>query len=303
MRKLVFIPLMILLLTGKIFSQGSLFFVGSALGVVSHSVQQPLIDFNKFFVFENFRILMGEKFEEYLPGAFMVVENKYTDNGTYGKQPVGVHFSFDTLQLGVNIADAATSNSQGVNFTLGINVNFDAFDIGVNYKQKNNSLGIFYSYGNKDKLLYLGIGYTFNGNNVRLPTGSQSTLVERSPQSFSHIFSASGIFKSQFTIGYDMEISVVNTLIPFYAGFLLESYLSDYFFLNFKGTFSTILFQNNVYYSPWEFSLNPQIKFTLENHCISGGVSLNIYEGWENSDGYSSYDVKIRMPIVWKYQY
>lgn len=256
------------------------------------------------------QILVGDQFTQALPGSYMVVYDDYTNNGVYGYQYFGMNFLFDMVQGGFSIPDMTVSKDFSMNMHFGINGTFDLggsdLNVGAVYKIKEESFGIFASYGSLDDRFYIGGGYTFHGNNIQNVNNFKFNLVTipKVERTNSNVISLTGLYHGGVSIGGDLEVSFDDdndTLL--YAGALFAMDILNNLTFKVTAGYGANFIKDKNWNGAWNVDIYPRVIFNMGKHRLIGGAEFYLCEGkrWSNADS----DVKFAfaIPVSWRYTF
>lgn len=256
------------------------------------------------------QILVGEQFTQALPGSYMVVYDDYTNNGVYGNKYFGMNFLFDVVQGGFSVPELTISDKFDMNMHFGINGTFalggSDLNVGAVYKIKEESFGIFASYGSIYDQFYIGGGYTFNGENLLDVSKFKFTLPEQLPNATvtnSNVISLTGIYNGGISVGGDLEVSFGDNKTALYAGGLFAMGLMKNLTFKFTGAYGGYFVDSKIGRDRWSVDLYPRVIFNIGKHRLIGGMEFNFYEAQSSANADSNVDFAFAIPISWRYTF
>lgn len=256
------------------------------------------------------QILVGQNFKQALPGSYMVVYDEYTNNGVYGNKYFGMNFLFDVVQGGFSVPELTISDKFDMNMHFGINGTFalggSDLNVGAVYKIKEESFGIFASYGSIYDQFYIGGGYTFNGENLLDVSKFKFTLPEQLPNATvtnSNVISLTGIYNGGVSIGGDLEVSFGENRTALYAGGLFAIDIINNLTFKFTGTYGGYFVDSEIERDRWSVDLYPRVIFNIGKHRLIGGMEFNFYETQPFVSADSDVKFAFAIPISWRYTF
>lgn len=259
------------------------------------------------------QILVGQNFKQALPGSYMVVYDDYTNNGVYGNKYFGMNFLFDVVQGGFSVPELTISDKFDMNMHFGINGTFalggSDLNVGAVYKIKEESFGIFASYGSIYDQFYIGGGYTFNGENLlrierfkfELPEFPWKDDFKRGKD---NTISLTGLYNGALSVGGDLEVTFAkNDSTLFYTGALVALDIINNLTFKFTGAYSAQFFDSKDDRALWSVDLYPRVIFNIGKHRLIGGMEFNFYEKVKNANLDSNVDFAFAIPISWRYTF
>lgn len=253
------------------------------------------------------QILVGEQFTQALPGSYMVVYDDYTNNGVYGNKYFGMNFLFDVVQGGFSVPELTISDKFDMNMHFGINGTFalggSDLNVGAVYKIKEESFGIFASYGSIYDQFYIGGGYTFNGENIFNVSRFKfdfSNIIPNFKKGKDNVITLTGLYNGPISVGGDMEVTFAeNDSTILYTGALVAWDFLSNLTLKVTGSYAGELLKSENEKGAWSVDLYPRVIFNIGKHRLIGGMEFNFYD--VNADS----DVKFAfaIPISWRYTF
>lgn len=265
------------------------------------------------------QIVLGPKYCQALPGSFLVVYDDYTQNGIYGEKYFGINFIFDMVQGGFSVptminddGDFSLSANFGINGTIPIGGR--DLNIGATYKMTNESFGVFASYGSLYDTFYVGGGYTFNGTSIfltrRFKPGFSDVDGKRYWGEKNNVIALTGLYNGPVSVGGDVEVAFAEASEPtketatlLYTGILVSWDILDNLTLKFTGSYGTQFYKSKKLKGAFSVDLYPRITFTIGNHCLSGGMEFNFYDGIRGVNEKIEADFGFALPIAWRYTF
>lgn len=256
------------------------------------------------------QILVGQNFKQALPGSYMVVYDEYTNNGVYGNKYFGMNFLFDVVQGGFSVPELTISDKFDMNMHFGINGTFalggSDLNVGAVYKIKEESFGIFASYGSIYDQFYIGGGYTFHGENLLDVSKFKFTLPEQLPNATvtnSNVISLTGIYNGGVSIGGDLEVSFGENRTALYAGGLFAIDIINNLTFKFTGTYGGYFVDSEIERDRWSVDLYPRVIFNIGKHRLIGGMEFNFYETQYFVNADSDVKFAFAIPVSWRYTF
>lgn len=256
------------------------------------------------------QFLVGQNFSQALPGSYMVVYDDYTNNGVYGNKYFGMNFLFDMVQGGFSIPELTISDKFDMNMHFGINGTFalggSDLNVGAVYKIKEESFGIFASYGSIYDQFYIGGGYTFHGENLLGVSKFKFPLTGQLPNTTvtnSNVISLTGIYNGGVSIGGDLEVSFGENRTALYAGGLFAIDIINNLTFKFTGTYGGYFVDSEIERDRWSVDLYPRVIFNIGKHRLIGGMEFNFYETQPLVSADSDVKFAFAIPISWRYTF
>lgn len=256
------------------------------------------------------QFLVGQNFSQALPGSYMVVYDDYTNNGVYGNKYFGMNFLFDMVQGGFSIPELTISDKFDMNMHFGINGTFalggSDLNVGAVYKIKEESFGIFASYGSIYDQFYIGGGYTFHGENLLGVSKFKFPLTGQLPNTTvtnSNVISLTGIYNGGVSIGGDLEVSFGENRTALYAGGLFAIEIINNLTFKFTGTYGGYFVDSEIERDRWSVDLYPRVIFNIGKHRLIGGMEFNFYETQYFVNADSDVKFAFAIPISWRYTF
>ena len=256
------------------------------------------------------QFLVGQNFSQALPGSYMVVYDDYTNNGVYGNKYFGMNFLFDMVQGGFSIPELTISDKFDMNMHFGINGTFalggSDLNVGAVYKIKEESFGIFASYGSIYDQFYIGGGYTFHGENLLGVSKFKFPLIGQLPNTTvtnSNVISLTGIYNGGVSIGGDLEVSFGENRTALYAGGLFAIDIINNLTFKFTGTYGGYFVDSEIERDRWSVDLYPRVIFNIGKHRLIGGMEFNFYETQPFVNADSDVKFAFAIPISWRYTF
>lgn len=256
------------------------------------------------------QFLVGQNFSQALPGSYMVVYDDYTNNGVYGNKYFGMNFLFDMVQGGFSIPELTISDKFDMNMHFGINGTFalggSDLNVGAVYKIKEESFGIFASYGSIYDQFYIGGGYTFHGENLLGVSKFKFPLTGQLPNTTvtnSNVISLTGIYNGGVSIGGDLEVSFGENRTALYAGGLFAIDIINNLTFKFTGTYGGYFVDSEIERDRWSVDLYPRVIFNIGKHRLIGGMEFNFYETQRFVNADSNVKFAFAIPISWRYTF
>lgn len=257
------------------------------------------------------QILVGEQFTQALPGSYMVVYDDYTNNGVYGNKYFGMNFLFDVVQGGFSVPELTISDKFDMNMHFGINGTFalggSDLNVGAVYKIKEESFGIFASYGSIYDQFYIGGGYTFNGENIFNVSRFKfdfSDIIPNFKKGKDNVITLTGLYNGPISVGGDMEVTFAeNDSTILYTGALVAWDFLSNLTLKVTGSYAGEFLKSENEKGAWSVDLYPRVIFNIGKHRLIGGMEFNFYEKVKNANLDSNVDFAFAIPISWRYTF
>lgn len=256
------------------------------------------------------QILVGKNFTQALPGSYMVVYDDYTNNGIYGDEYFGMNFLFDMVQGGFSIPELRISDKFVMNMHFGINGTFDLggsdLNVGAVYKIKEESFGIFASYGSLYDKFYVGGGYTFNGENLLKVSRFKFSFSDDLPSTVelnSNVISLTGIYNSGVSVGSDLEVSFGDNKTALYAGGLFAMDILSNFTFKVTASYGANFIKDKNWNGAWNVDIYPRVIFNMGKHRLIGGMEFNFYEAQRSANADSDVKFAFAIPVSWRYTF
>lgn len=257
------------------------------------------------------QILVGEQFTQALPGSYMVVYDEYTNNGVYGNKYFGMNFLFDVVQGGFSVPELTISDKFDMNMHFGINGTFalggSDLNVGAVYKIKEESFGIFASYGSIYDQFYIGGGYTFNGENIFNVSRFKfdfSDIIPNFKKGKDNVITLTGLYNGPISVGGDMEVTFAeNDSTILYTGALVAWDFLSNLTLKVTGSYAGEFLKSENEKGAWSVDLYPRVIFNIGKHRLIGGMEFNFYETQPFVNADSDVKFAFAIPISWRYTF